>query len=72
MLDLNELPDGQRLNWEQCCTLLGCGKTHFYNLVNTGELPAIRTGKRKGISVSVKDMRIYMKAVGVSCWDAQQ
>ena len=43
------------LNWEQACKVLGCGKTHFYYLVNSGHLPAQRSGKVKGIRVKNSD-----------------
>ena len=36
----------KRLNWRQACAILGCSRSHFYNLVNSGELPAERYGKR--------------------------
>lgn len=38
--------EGERLSWRQACRLLGCGKTHFYKLVNSGVLPAYRQGSR--------------------------
>lgn len=36
----------KRLNWQQACKLLGCSKSQFYRLVNNGELPAYRLGRR--------------------------
>ena len=40
------------LNWQQACVELGgCSKSHFYNLVNSGELRAVRNGRVKGVRV---------------------
>jgi len=41
--------------------LLGCSKTHFYRLVNTGELPSERYGKVKGVIVKKADCEDYMR-----------
>lgn len=35
-----------RLNWQQACEVLGCGKTHLYALVKEGKLHMYGTGKR--------------------------
>ena len=35
-----------RLNWQQACEVLGCGKTHLYALVKEGKLHLYGTGKR--------------------------
>lgn len=59
-IDLDRLPASRMLNWEQCCAVLGCGKTHFYDLVNRGELVAVRNGTRKGIRVRAEDLRGYL------------
>jgi excisionase family DNA binding protein len=50
-----------RLNWQQACKLLGCSKSHFYNLVNSGQLPAERFGKLRGTSVKKSDCERYRK-----------
>ena len=50
-----------RMNWKQACRLLGCSKTHFYRLVNTGELPSERYGKVKGVIVKKADCEDYMR-----------
>lgn len=42
---------GRRLNWKQACEILGCSKSHFYNLINEGKIPAYRYGKVRGIWV---------------------
>lgn len=39
------------LNWEQACALLGCKRSYFYNLINSGILPAVRVGTIKGVRV---------------------
>lgn len=44
---MEQPPEGKRLNWKQACQLLGCKKTHFYKLVNSGRLRAFRIGESK-------------------------
>ncbi|MDR0477670.1 MAG: helix-turn-helix domain-containing protein [Desulfobulbaceae bacterium] len=51
----------ERLNWQQACKLLGCSKGHFYRLVNSGELPAERYGKTKGVTVRRADCERYLR-----------
>ncbi len=45
----------ETLNWQQACKLLGCSRSHFYNLVNSGAIPAERSGKVRGVSVKKTD-----------------
>lgn len=47
------------LNWQQACKLLGCSQSHFYNLVNSGELPSLRSGKVRGVRVKRFDCVEY-------------
>lgn len=35
-----------RLNWKQACTVLGCGKSAFYELVKNSDLVAYGVGTR--------------------------
>ena len=51
----------KRLNWQQACKFLGCSKSHFYNLVNNGELPARRSGRGRGTTVTREDCERYLK-----------
>lgn len=39
------------LNWQQACKLLGCSKSYFYNLVNSGKIKALCLGEKRGIRV---------------------
>ncbi|MDR1125698.1 MAG: excisionase family DNA-binding protein [Deltaproteobacteria bacterium] len=57
----------ERLNWQQACKLLGCSKSHFYNLVNSGEIPAERSGKVRMVRVRKEDCERYRKQ-----WQARQ
>lgn len=52
--------NNELLNWKQACKVLGCSKSYFYNLVNSGLLKAIRIGERKGVRVYKKDCLCYM------------
>lgn len=49
------------LNWQQACKLLGCSRSHFYNLVNSGELSAERFGKVRGVRVKKEDCERYLR-----------
>ena len=49
------------VNWQQACKILECSKSHFYNLINSGELPAVRSGKVRGVRVLRIDCEEYMK-----------
>lgn len=51
---------GRKLNWRQACALLGCKKSHFYNLVNSGRIPAQRHGEMRGIWVYEGDCTDYL------------
>jgi len=52
----------ERLNWQQACKLLGCCKSQFYRLVNTGALPsAERSGRIKGVTVEKEDCERYLR-----------
>lgn len=52
----------KRLNWRQACNLLGIGKTKFYELVESGSLPARRVGKR-GLYVMQSDVQRLIQPV---------
>lgn len=50
------------LNWQQACALIGCCRSHFYRLVNSGELHcAFKMGKRRGIRVPRKEVESYLQ-----------
>ena len=55
---------GRRLNWRQACALIGCSRSHFYNLVNSGVLPALRLGKIKGLRVYEADCLADIRGQG--------
>lgn len=46
---------GRKLNWKQACDVIGCGKTYLYNAINSGELPAYRLGKVRGLWIWESD-----------------
>ncbi len=52
---------GRKLNWQQACALLGCKKSHFYNLVNSGRIPAQRYGELRGVWVYAQDCEAYLR-----------
>lgn len=52
----------KKLNWREACALLGCKKSHFYNLVNSGKIPAVRTGEIKGVRVLESDCMKYLRS----------
>jgi excisionase family DNA binding protein len=51
----------KKLNWLQACKLLGCSKSHFYRLVNSGDLPAVRFGTSRGTLVKKSDCERYLR-----------
>lgn len=51
------MPD--ELNWQQAIKILDCSRSHFYNLVNSGELPSSRSGKIRGVRVKREDCIAY-------------
>lgn len=63
---MNNADKGRRLNWRQACAVLGCSRSHFYNLVNTGRLPAMRIGEVKGVRVYEEDCQDYLRRLSVS------
>lgn len=44
---------------------LNCSRSFVYQLVNLGELKAIKTGARKGIRVSESSYRKYVKSCAI-------
>ncbi len=52
----------ETLNWQQACRLLACSQSHFYNLVNSGILPAQRSGKLRGVRVRRSDCEKYLES----------
>ena len=54
--------DRKKLNWRQACAILSCSRSHFYNLINSGKLPAIRMGAVKGVRVFEDDCIEYLKS----------
>ena len=52
------------LNWQQVCKLLGCKKTHFYYLVNSGMLRAVRIGQpgsMRGVRVDEAEVARFLR-----------
>jgi len=54
--------DRKILNWRHACAILSCSRSHFYNLINSGKLPAIRMGAVKGVRVFEEDCHEYLKS----------
>ncbi|MDR2821200.1 MAG: helix-turn-helix domain-containing protein [Desulfovibrio sp.] len=50
------------LNWQEACKLLSCKRSHFYNLVNSGALAAVRLGEVKGLRVREEDCLKYLRS----------
>lgn len=53
--------ESRLLNWQQVCKLIGCKRTFFYTLVNSGDLPSVRLGRRCGIRVLESDVRVFLE-----------
>ncbi|MDL2279084.1 helix-turn-helix domain-containing protein [Desulfovibrio sp. OttesenSCG-928-G11] len=52
----------RKLNWRQACTILGCGKTKFYEMIRMGLLPATKVGKR-GVRIREADALALVEKV---------
>jgi excisionase family DNA binding protein len=39
---------------------LNCSRQHVYNLINSGELKAVRLGKRMGLRVAESDIFVFL------------
>lgn len=50
------------LNWQQSCKVLGCSRSHFYNLVKSGKLPSRRSGSVKGVKVTREDCELWLNS----------
>lgn len=51
----------ERLNWEQAVAILECSRSHFYRLVQSGQIPCnSKIGKRRGIKVLRSDVEAYL------------
>lgn len=56
------MADGpEKLNWKQACKVLGCSRSHLYNLINCGDLPAERSGRVRGLTVRRADCERYLR-----------
>ena len=51
----------ENINWQQAIKILGCSRSHFYNLVNAGAIPSFRSGRVKGVRVRRQDCEEYVQ-----------
>jgi excisionase family DNA binding protein len=54
------------LNWQQACKILGCKRSHFYNLVNSGKISAVRVGKLRGVRVEEDAVRRFLASCALT------
>lgn len=54
---------GRKLNWKQACGILNCSRSHFYNLVNEGKIPAFRYGRVRGVWVWEADVTNFLTKI---------
>ena len=50
------------LNVNEVASLLGCGRTYVYGMIQRGELPVIKLGRLTRVQVSVLDEFIRNRA----------
>ena len=55
------MQDDRLLNRVQVCARLGCARSQFYVLINSGRLPYIRVGKVRGIRVLESDVTTFIR-----------
>ncbi len=61
-MENNNSASEKKLNWREACAILGCKKSHFYNLINSGRIPAQRHGSLRGVWVYEKDCLNYLRS----------
>ena len=44
---------------------LNCSPSHVYSLIKTGDLPAVKVGRRKGLRVFSSDVEKYLQESAV-------
>ena len=49
----------RKINVEECCVIVGCGKSHLYELLNANEISSWLVGKRKRV-ISEKSAYEYV------------
>jgi excisionase family DNA binding protein len=58
--DLKDADKDRLLNIDQVRRRLNCSKSHVYNLIQMGELPAVTLGASKGKRVYESDVNTYL------------
>lgn len=59
--------EDQKLNWQQACSIIGCGRNRFYRLIRNGVLPAYRIkGLKRGLWVYEKDCLALVEKIAKS------
>lgn len=49
---MDDAKNDRRLNWQQACAVLGCSRSHFYNLVNSGRIRRFTVVRSRGCAFS--------------------
>lgn len=65
------MAEEKELSWHEACAVLRCGKTKFYDLVNSGDLPSSRDNASRKIKVKESDCRALLKAMNRD-WEDHQ
>ncbi|MCP3941687.1 MAG: helix-turn-helix domain-containing protein [Desulfobacteraceae bacterium] len=55
------------LNVEQVRKRLECSRRHVYNLIDRGDLPALKIGNRQGIRVKESAVEIFLDSCYIDC-----
>jgi excisionase family DNA binding protein len=58
--DAGSNPQDRLLNIDQVRRRLNCSKSHVYNLIQMGELPAVTLGESKGKRVYESEVETYL------------
>ncbi len=61
------LKQDRLLNVEQVKSKLSCSRRHVYNLIDAGDLPALRIGKKHGIRVRLSVLNFFLNKMEKDC-----
>jgi len=61
------LKQDRLLNVEQVRSKLGCSRRHVYNLIDSGNLQALKIGKKYGVRVKLSVLDFFLSKMEKDC-----
>jgi excisionase family DNA binding protein len=59
---VTDATDRRLLTIKQTAKQLACSQANVYTLVEAGELPFVRVGRRKGLRIDTKDLEDFIRS----------